>query len=1225
MAESLEFRGFAMNLTPSQYQMIDPLQQCQPDRDLADGPARFQAISPADSFIVQAPAGSGKTALLTQRFLALLSQVEQPEQVVAMTFTKKAAAEMRNRILQALQFGLQSPPSAAASLFERNSWQLAQAALHNNQQRGWQLLDNPNRLRIRTLDSMNGYLVQQMPLLSRLGAQPQLASMQDRLYIQAARSALQDTETAEASTELLRLVNGKLRRAEALLVSMLKKRDQWMSSLLGYGADTLEESAMAREVLEAAVADLVAQEQQAAWKHISPIADRLSKMCAFSEFAEANVEEPLKSNLQQLIAFDQSGQSLCVDTDLAVWRALTDWLQTKQGTWLKTANKNKGFPPGKGDNKAQKDAFLAELEAIRTADFQDKAATAFAQLSQLPDATYSDADWHSLQQLIRLLNRSVGHLKVCFQQAGETDFIEVAQAAALALGEDSAPTDLAQQLDYQIRHLLIDEFQDTSVAQFRLIEKLVTAWTPGDGHTLFIVGDPMQSIYRFREAEVGNFLQAWEDGIAQVDLIPLQLSVNFRSSAGVVDWVNQTFQSVFPSDNQLELGAVCYSSAEASPSAIKSHSTNQAVFNHWQLEASQSEEVNDVLSVIQSRLADSDFLATESIGVLGRSRSHLMPIAFGLKQAGIAFKAVELEGLKDRQEIQDCQALTRALIHLGDRPAWIALLRSPLIGLSLADLNTLLTEDGRPKVGTAWQQLMAFPTDETDQNDQAWADFKPGLSEAGQMRLAETLPVLQQALQSRGSLEVSVWLRQIWLALDGPQTVLDDNALQNVEAYWQMLTGLAARSSSSSGGTSLSIAVLEETLEQLFAQPDASPDAKRVELMTMHKSKGLEFDTVILPSLGRKPRVNEPPLVSWLSFRGEQKEQLVIAPLVQKGKANGQKSPLVELIKRYDAQKQTYEDGRLLYVACTRAKRQLHCFGSVAVSDKVLAGDVALAATNNSLLSCLWPLVATSFEGLLQGYQPKEAEGGENDFVAKVSRLPPTRKGFHQMQPESFMSALLPKKEAAQAVTQLPAEPLSKSAMDVSQQTPSQTAEMAKLVGVWVHQVLEQWSKNNPIIPSVEALASQSERHALGLMQLGLRGQWLTEGMRRVMVSLQNSLQNELVLWALRSDHAEAAAELPLSSLELLPLGQVQQNHIVDRTFVDEEGTRWIVDYKTSYVELNDAKEVDAFIEGQVSIYRPQLQRYGQLFSVLENRPQKWVLYFSHLDRWVEVADQLSD
>ncbi|MDX1796935.1 MAG: UvrD-helicase domain-containing protein, partial [Hydrogenovibrio sp.] len=145
----------------------------EPDLSLQDGQARFDAIHPFHSFIVQAPAGSGKTALLTQRFLALLSQVETPEQIIAMTFTKKAAAEMQERIFQALQFGA-SPLKPDSGIFERNTWYLAKAALENSHRREWQLLQNPHRLRIRTLDSMNSYLVQQMPLLSRFGGQSEL-------------------------------------------------------------------------------------------------------------------------------------------------------------------------------------------------------------------------------------------------------------------------------------------------------------------------------------------------------------------------------------------------------------------------------------------------------------------------------------------------------------------------------------------------------------------------------------------------------------------------------------------------------------------------------------------------------------------------------------------------------------------------------------------------------------------------------------------------------------------------------------------------------------------------------------------------------------------------------------------------------------------------------------------------------------------------------------------
>ncbi len=1199
---------------------INPLQQCQPDPTLPDGEARFEAIYPGQSFIVQAPAGSGKTALLMQRFLALLSQVDFPEQVVAMTFTKKAAAEMRNRILEALQFGC-SPLAKQASVFDQNTWQLAQAALQNNAQRDWQLLANPNRLRIRTLDGMNGYLVQQMPLLSRLGVQPQIADQQDQLYAQAARAALEDAEATEASAELLQLVNGKLTTAVSLLVSMLKKRDQWMRVLLPYEGDDQKTSASARLALQAGVADLVMQEKQAALVVLNPVLSGLQGLGCYAEWALSNgVDESLAARLSVLVDWSQSNAPLKVSTDLAVWRALAAWLLTKEGSWLKTVNKNKGFPAGKGENKANKEAFLAVLAEVSLADFQGKAAAALQQISQLPDIEYRDADWQRLQNLIRLLRRAVAHLSVAFQQAAQTDFIEVAQAATKALGEAENPTDLAQQLDYQLKHLLIDEFQDTSVGQYELVKKLVASWTAEDAHTIFIVGDPMQSIYRFREAEVGNFLEAWQGQLGQVPLKALNLTVNFRSSAGLVNWVNQTFKQVFPAKNQLALGGVCYAKAIAQDVDPETADIHHCVKTHWRLAASKTQEVDEVVTLIQQRLQADDFSDQAVIGVLGRSRGHLMPIASALKQAGIAFRAVDLEVLKDRQEIQDCQALTRALLHLGDRPAWIALLRSPLIGLSLADLSYLLTENGRPTSGTVWQRLEAFEGQNRQKNDQAWSDWADKISAEGQARLAETLPILQHALQTKGAVALAVWLRQTWLALDGPQTLMDAGCLQNVDAYWQRLAEMADEATRQQQGGSISITALEETLAELYALPDTSPESRWVELMTMHKSKGLEFDTVILPCLGRKPRNDDIPLMSWLAFKSAQKEQLVIAPLQQKGKANTAKPGLVELIKRYEDQKQDYELARLLYVACTRAKRQLHCFGSVNVTDKILAGETELNPVQKSLLACLWPLEKANFEALLPGFHAADKDHTLEKAPVKISRLQANRQGFWQQQPPALIQEQLPATEKPPATESEGGSPeLSAFAISASE------AEMVKAVGVWVHQVLEQWAKDNQRIPSLDGLLAERSRHQFGLMQLGLRDPLLNLAIDRVMQSLQNVLQNTQVMWALRSDHLEAAAEWPLSSLEKTSQGGVQSNHIVDRTFVDETGMRWIIDYKTSYFPLEEsgekrAAELAVFVEKQVVAYRDQLQRYGDLFDALETRPQKWVLYFTHLDQWVEVA-----
>ena len=125
------------------------------------------------------------------------------------------------------------------------------------------------------------------------------------------------------------------------------------------------------------------------------------------------------------------------------------------------------------------------------------------------------------------LPHAVAQLKLVFQSRNQVDFTEIAQGALRALGDLEAPTDLALALDYRIRHLLIDEFQDTSISQYELIEKLTAGWEPGDGRSMLAVGDPMQSIYRFREAEVGLFLRARAAGIGNIALQPVTLSRQF--------------------------------------------------------------------------------------------------------------------------------------------------------------------------------------------------------------------------------------------------------------------------------------------------------------------------------------------------------------------------------------------------------------------------------------------------------------------------------------------------------------------------------------------------------------------------------------------------------------------------------------------------------------------------------------------------------------------------
>src|SRR5690606_28343391 len=124
-------------------------------------------------------------------------------------------------------------------------------------------------------------------------------------------------------------------------------------------------------------------------------------------------------------------------------------------------------------------------------------------------------------------------------------------------------------LDTKIKHILIDEYQDTSNSQLELLENLISQWQYQDeGKSLFLVGDPMQSIYRFREANVGIFIEAQERGVKNFDLKTLSLSTNFRSELGIVDWVNNTFSKAFPKNNNYQQGAIAYSSSDAFKKAL---------------------------------------------------------------------------------------------------------------------------------------------------------------------------------------------------------------------------------------------------------------------------------------------------------------------------------------------------------------------------------------------------------------------------------------------------------------------------------------------------------------------------------------------------------------------------------------------------------------------------------------------------------------------------------
>ena len=218
-------------------------------------------------------------------------------------------------------------------------------------------------------------------------------------------------------------------------------------------------------------------------------------------------------------------------------------LLTNEGNWRTRFSKLEGFPSFAAAVPF-KQRIAALTGALRSNETLRQALHA---LRDLPAPHFTPAQWDVLESIVALLPRAAAELMLAFADAGESDFVQVTRAAVDALGGDAHGVDdggdIAHAIDARIRHLLIDEFQDTSITQYELIERLVADWRTGDGRTVFIVGDPMQSIYRFREAEVGLFLRAWSSGIARLPLQRLQLTRNFRSQKRLVEWANSAFRS----------------------------------------------------------------------------------------------------------------------------------------------------------------------------------------------------------------------------------------------------------------------------------------------------------------------------------------------------------------------------------------------------------------------------------------------------------------------------------------------------------------------------------------------------------------------------------------------------------------------------------------------------------------------------------------------------------
>lgn len=1114
---------------------------------IVDQAARSSALNPRHSYIVQAPAGAGKTELLTQRFLALLATVdENPEEILAVTFTKKAAGEMRHRIVNALIQAktVDSPPEKP---HEQLTWQLARAALAKNDANHWQLIENPNRLRVVTIDAFCASLVNKMPILSQFGGDFMVVEYAQSLYEEAAKALVTQTTVddkwVKALETLLLHLDNRMNNIIALLVTLLAQRDQWLPYLryLSTGAEHLQ------AYFEQSLQKLIANHLLKLQKHFSASAAATLMQIAAQA---ANICIALnKSNT--IVRLAELTQLPAASADaLALWQSLADLLLTKDGDFRKRFDQNVGFlSQSAAKDKTEKAARKAQQEQMQSllAEFGaiEGLQTLLHECRLLPDAVLSTQQLAILTALGDILPVLVAHLQIIFQSHGQVDFIEVNLRASEALGDALAPSDILLKLDYQLRHILIDEYQDTSVAQYRLFEKLVAGWQNNDGRTLFLVGDPMQSIYRFRGAEVSLFLHTQEKGLGQVNLTPLTLQVNFRSNENVIKWVNQTFANIFPTTSNKTFGAVTYSQAIAA----KNTETRQDV----QLIPIAKESENLAEVAVELIIATLTQHPNETIAVLGRTKRDLAQIIPLLKKMSIGFVAHEVDHLALRPHVMDLVSLLRATTDWTDKISWFAILRAPWLGLSLNDIFIIATHNSS---GILWDAIQQYATyDDLSLNARA--------------RLDIFVPVMQQWLMHRWRKPLHEWLRGLWIFLGGVNCY-QDSVMMDIDAVFDLIC------QTEESGIIVDIEGFEARLTQLYAdvantiasQPGDSENIC-VELLTLHKAKGLEYDTVLMPYLHKRPKQNDPALLRWFEYTLDDRVDLLLAPYRF---VTEEFDPLYRYVDHCLAQKDRYELARLLYVGATRAKQRLYLLGEYTLTEE---GECKAPAKGS-----FWEMLCQVHD--LEAIKRDESRHQQMTTMAPLeTAMPIFRLKTPYLLPNEYKNDLTILEET----------------LDLNH--PQVSDYVARCAGTALHRLLQRLtSESHSALQDVDLSASCE----LPLQRMGLSGKELNAAMLLIKQAIAHFLTDDTGRWLLCQTHVERRSEWALSVKT--PFGV--DNIVIDYSFVDKAGIRWIIDYKLTHHQAL----TESVLAEEVAKYRPQLAKYRQILSRLEQRPIRCGLYF---------------
>jgi ATP-dependent exoDNAse (exonuclease V) beta subunit len=1130
-------------------------------KEPADTQTRIRALSPAESFHVESPAGAGKTSLLTARFIRLLSVVDHPHEILALTFTNKAANEMRERIgflLRQAEKGASGDAPWVNSLLPHAQEALKRHARHIN------LLKSPDGLRIMTFHSFCLLLIRQSPWEAQVPFDAVVARDEDQgdLLTEAVRNTQQqifalppDDPLRQALKQRLLHMNNNWPALEAELRQLIARRDL--------------------------LADLITEVKAAPDKdHLDRVlTGRLSAFISYrlAELRSSFPATELGGNWSFLRAHlheKRQGDTVHIPAPIpgSAWDDLPDWLAIGNLCLTKDGKPRKQFKIADGFCKNFGGTYWAEC----IKNLPERVVSQLRSLRELPLPDTSLTDLDALFDLILMVGQTMQAYDALCRRRGVMDYVELELAALRALGGEDTPADLQLLLDRKIQHILVDEFQDTSRNQWHLLRRLCAGWQPGDGRTVFIVGDPKQSIYGFRKAEVSIFMEAREGipipGQGYLKLTPVYLTTNFRSCAGLIDFTNEVFGQTVMARPDEEADEVPYQAFLPAPGKEGSGKIVLATFtkNDGSPDEARFREAGWLAGEVKRISANCD---GKTIGILLPARTYLATYLKALTREGLKVQVQEGILLKERPEVVDMHSLALALVRPHDDLAWASLLRSAWCWVGLDVLYEISKQNG-----ISWSQKIervnySAVAPETLKN--LWESIALYSPQIGRQPLTEVVGA-------------------IWEGVNGPAAVctrFGPAGVENCRRFLKILTDAEA------GIPEETLSRLNLLLETAYAPPDPLSVRSPVQIMTVHRAKGLEFDVVFLPYLDWNPlggagKDSPPYLLERLP--GSTGEHLIALSPDRRLK---KEDKTYNLLKDIWKKRQLGESKRLFYVAATRAKKELYLSGLA--TDR----DGESSATKNSFLSYL--LAHTGLKARVE-YLP-------NPVLSATEVVPPILLKSGPPEPIPFTPERLP----YQVISPSSLKGEMTSRENGSNKHPPQISDYHLARGTVIHRLFEHLSKGKTL-PTERAVA-------VAMLAEGVDKHTSQGSAKGILAEVKACLKEEFCAYILRPDHPFAASEWMIEDQPVVDAtgratGTVRSG-IIDRVVFDGDYW-WLVDYKTT--PLPSSIGLEEFLKEQGMLYRGQLLTYREMLAQqkqIDPVKIRLILYFTVIQKAHEIKD----